>query len=398
MGMSGAFADLDVLRKRATSRIARSRRSLRLRLPSRPGFGEDLRFIDRSSLDETADIVEYYEVIPPRRVSASAGRCGSRACVVPTAGEETIEAPPVYACAAKHGMMLTDGVLFHGVFASDMRLVGEVSADYASPKGDWTSFRNIRRLPPLIHVENGVSLLSGGGAIANFAHWLYDVLPRLDLLRRAGLVPRGARFLTPPIDAEFKSTSLRLLGVASEDCIGVDRPVAIAASTMSASSGHRIHGRVEPWIPQFLRDSFQRRYPQSGLRLYVNRRDTKSRRLLNETALESVLVQRGFLSISAADYDFQEKVDLFSSADIVVAPHGAGLASIAFCPPGTNVVEIYDDFWFHPWFQDVASAMDLRHTAVCALHSARRTWLPDDLRHVKVDVERVVGTVDGILR
>jgi len=394
--LSGISSDLAYLRKRGIAKVARKSRALPMYLPSRQPAGRDLRFVDRETLGAAANLIEYREALPPRTVSAGGGRCSSRAC---SAGErETIEAPPVYACSVDHGVMVTDGVLFHGVLAGNNRLVTEVSADYASREGDWTSYKKLKRLPPRIDLDNGVvSLLSGGGAINNIGHWFYDVLPRLHLLRRAGLVPPDARYLTPPTDAEFMSTSLRLLGVSPGDCIGVSSPVAIAGDTMVASSGHRIHGRVEPWIPQFLRDSFGREAAQSGLRLYVNRRDTKSRRLLNEGALESVLAQRGFRSVSAADFDFEGKVDLFGSAEIIVAPHGAGLTSIAFCPPGTHVVEIYHDDWFHPYFEDIARAMDLPHTAVRALRTVSPAWLPDELRHVEVDVERVVSTVDEIL-
>lgn len=392
---SGIATDLALLRQRGIGKIVRTSRTLPMHLPSREPLGRDLQFIDHETLGPAASLIDYREVIPARTVSAGAGRCGSRACTVSTG--EPIGAPPVYACSVERGIMVTDGVLFHGVLADNSRLVTEVSADHASRDGDWTSFKRLKRLPPRIDVGSGVSLLTGGAAINNFGHWLYDVLPRLHLLRSAGLVPPDARYLTPPIDAEFKSTSLRLLGVSPEDCIGVSRPAAIAGNTMAASSGHRIHGRVEPWIPQFLHESFARDSAQSGLRLYVNRHDTKSRRVLNEEALESVLVQRGFRSVSAADFDFQGKLELFGSAEMIVAPHGAGLSSLAFCPPGTHVVEIYDDYWFHPWFEDVARAMDLPHTAVHALRTVSPAWLPDDLRHVEVDVERVVSAVDEIL-
>ena len=394
--LSGISADLAYLRKRGIGKVARRGRSLPIYLPSREPVGRDLRFVDRETLGAAANLVEYREVLSSRTVSAGGGRCSSRVCS--GGARETIEAPPVYACSVDHGILVTDGVLFHGVLAGNNRLITEVSADYASREGDWISYRNLKRLPPRMHVASGVSLLSGGGAVKNFAHWLYDVLPRLHLLRRAELVPPDARYLTPPIDSEFKSTSLQMLGVSPGDCVGVASPAAIAGDTIAASSGHRMHGRVEPWIPQFLRDSFGRAAAQSGLRLYVNRRDTKSRRLLNEAALESVLVQRGFRSVSAADFSFQGKLELYGSAEIIVAPHGAGLSSIAFCPPGTNVVEIYDDDWFHPWYEDVARAMDLRHTGIPALRTVSPAWLPDELRHVEVDLERVVSTVDAILK
>lgn len=381
--LMGIWADLDVVRQRGWGRAARVTRSLPMHLPSRHPLGKDLRVIDRETLGAAADSVDYREVLPPRTVPAGVGN--------------TIQAPPLYACCVERGILITDGVLFHGVLAENNLLVAEVSKDHGSKKGEWDSFRRITRLPPRVRAGSVVSLLTGGGGLSNYGHWLYDVLPRFHLQRSVGLITPHARYLVPPIDAEFKHTSLQRLGISPENCIEVRGPVAVVGDTVAASSGHRSHGRVEPWIPEFLRDVLLRETSQSGLRLYVNRRDTKIRRVLNEAALESALTQRGFRSVSATEFGFQDKMDLYNSAEIIVAPHGAGLANIAFCSPGTHVVEIDGDDWQHPWFGDVARAVDLRHTVVRALRAASPAWLPDMVRHVEVDVDAVIDRVEEIL-
>ena len=380
--LASLWADLTVVRKRGMGKVARVKKSLPMYLPSPHPLGRDLQIIDRERPGAGADVVEYREVLPSRRVPAGAG--------------ETIEVPALYACSVDRGVMLTDGVLFHGILTDNNLLVSEVSADHGRG-GDWASFKRLQRWPRMVRVGMGASLLTGGGGLSNYAHWLYDVLPRLHLLQRAGLTTADARYLVPPIDSEFKQTSLRRLGISPDDCIEVGGPVAIVGETIVASSGHRSHGRVEPWIPEFLRDALLRESPRSGLRLYVNRRDTKIRKVLNEAVLESALAERGFRSISAADFDFQEKMDLYSSAEFIVAPHGAGLANVAFCSPGTHVVEIDGDDWTDPWYGDVGLAMQLHYTTVRAFRTVSPGWLPDIVRHLEVDVERVVNTVDEIL-
>jgi hypothetical protein len=380
---TGLRADLAVVRQRGMGKVARVRKSLPMYWPTRHPVGRSLQVIDRQAPGAAADLVDYREVLPPRTVPA--GEQGNR------------EAPALYACAVHRGTLITDGVLFHAVLAENNLLVAEVSADHRSEEGDWTSLRKLRRFPPRIRVGSGVSLLTGGGGLSNYGHWLYDVLPRAFILRQAGLVPPDACYLVPPLDAEFKHTSLARLGISPERCIEVGGPVAISGDTIAASGGHRRGGHVEPWIPEFLRDAFLREAPQTGLRLYVNRRDTKIRRVLNEDALESALANRGFRSVSAADFDFQEKMDLYSSAEIIVAPHGSGLANIAFCSPGTHIVEIDGHHWSNPWFGDVARAMDLPYTVVRGFRTVSPAWLPDIVRHLEVDVEQVVRTVDRIL-
>lgn len=381
--LAGLRADLDVVRQRGMGKIARVRRSLPMYRPARHPVGRQLRVIDRLHPGGATNSLDYREVLPRRSVPAGA--------------EESIEAPPLYACSVAGGGLLTDGVLFHGVLADNQFVVAEISADHRRKDGEWSSFKRLQRFPSRVRVGNGVSLLTGGGGLSNYAHWLYDVLPRLHLLRRAGFVTLDARYLVPPIDAEFKRTTLDRLGISPESCIEVSGPALIDGDTVAASAGHRSHGRVEPWIPEFLRDAFLREAPQSGLRLYVNRRDTKIRRVLNEGVLESALAARGFRSVSAADFDFQDKMDLYSSAEIIVAPHGSGLANIAFCSPGTHIVEIDGDDWSDPWYGDVARAMDLPYTAIRAFSTVSPAWLPDIVRHLEVDVEQVLDAVDGVI-
>jgi hypothetical protein len=249
--LAGLRADLAVVRQRGMGRIRRVWDSLPMYRPSRHPVGRGLEILHHLGPDSTPDMVEYREVLPRR--------------LVPAGPEGSIDAPPLWACVVNDGTLVTDGVLFHGLLVHDGLLVAEVSADYRDRDGEWSSFRRLQRFPPRLHVSSGVSMLTGGGGLSNYGHWMYDVLPRLHLLRRAGLVTEDARYLLPPIDAEFKRSSLDRLGIDPRACIEVRGPVAIEADTLAASAGHRSHGRVEPWIPEFLRGAFLREAPTDRL-------------------------------------------------------------------------------------------------------------------------------------
>ena len=43
-----------------------------------------------------------------------------------------------------------------------------------------------------------------------------------------------------------------------------------------------------------------------------------------------------------------EQVELFVYADVVVAPHGAGLTNLLFCREGTRIVEIFPPTYINP--------------------------------------------------
>jgi capsular polysaccharide biosynthesis protein len=134
--------------------------------------------------------------------------------------------------------------------------------------------------------------------------------------------------------------------------------------------------------------------PQTGRRLYVNRRDTKIRKILNEDRLEVAPASRGFESVSLASFSFAEQVRLFASADVVVAPHGAGLSNVAFCPPEASVVEFRDPAWFWPVFGDAARGVNVRYTLVDALSMVGWQRLPPRIRHMLADIDAIMDTVD----
>lgn len=381
--LSSLRADSGVVRDRGRAKIKRLQSSLPLYIPSRHPVGREFTFATGVDLAAEADGVDCREVLPSREV--------------PTGDQSFILAPPLHAFAIQPSRLVTDSVLFRGVITNDDVVIIDVSVDSRGASGHWPSFSRLQRFPSSIQLGDAVTLLTGGGGATNYAHWLYDVLPRLHLLNQAGLIRANSYYIVPPLDREFKLATLTRLGIDPERCVEIGGPALIEAARLSAVSGHRNHGRVEPWIPEFLRAAFLREGSQTGRRIYVNRRDTRLRRVLNEGQLESALAARGFVSISASDYDFQEKMDFYSSSDIVVAPYGAGLANIAFCPPGAQIVELQGDDWSNSFYEDIARGAGLEYRAVKAFRTASSPLLPDIARHLEVDVERVIAVVDSIM-
>jgi capsular polysaccharide biosynthesis protein len=39
---------------------------------------------------------------------------------------------------------------------------------------------------------------------------------------------------------------------------------------------------------------------------------------------------------------YEEQVAIFANADVILAPHGAGLTNLTFCKPSTKVIEIFN--------------------------------------------------------
>ena len=75
-------------------------------------------------------------------------------------------------------------------------------------------------------------------------------------------------------------------------------------------------------------------------KIFISRDDAKTRKLVNAEKLMMAL--KGWEMITLEKLSIKEQVRCFAEASHVVATHGAGLANLLWCEPGTKVIEIQD--------------------------------------------------------
>ena len=80
-------------------------------------------------------------------------------------------------------------------------------------------------------------------------------------------------------------------------------------------------------------------------RLFVSRADATKRRLTNEDEVFARLERFGFERVMPGRLPLAERVALFSGAEIVAGPHGAGLTNLIFMTEGGAVIEIFRPGW-----------------------------------------------------
>lgn len=56
-----------------------------------------------------------------------------------------------------------------------------------------------------------------------------------------------------------------------------------------------------------------------------------------------------------------EQIKTFSKAKFIVGPHGAGLTNLAFCNPGTKVVEFFSPNYINPCYWHLGTFYDLNY-------------------------------------
>lgn len=102
-----------------------------------------------------------------------------------------------------------------------------------------------------------------------------------------------------------------------------------------------VTARQVEWLRRLMFSAFPAAAaPVRRRRIYVSRCDAKARIVSNEAEVMARLEPLGFTMIVPGRMSLEEQVMAFAGAEMVVAPHGAANASIAFCPPGTPFIEL----------------------------------------------------------
>jgi capsular polysaccharide biosynthesis protein len=272
------------------------------------------------------------------------------------------------------------------VLSPDGRSIArDVSPDFGKSFSEhWLlTYKKIR--PPV--VLDGTIAVIATTLGAGYCHWLLEELPRLLTL------DDGCETIIAHAVQPFSRDALKLHGFRGR-VLEPGRSSHFACEQLLIPS---FNG--EPGWPT--REGLRRVVAFAGMlpgavgrgeRLYVSREKAGRRRVLNEATLWPSLQAQGFQKTYLEDLSWAEQIAAFRDAKIVVAPHGAGLANLAFCRPGTRVVEFFNRAYFNPCFWRLAALAGLDYRPVA---TSAPGPLTQDPRAGRLDL---VADVQAILR
>ena len=142
----------------------------------------------------------------------------------------------------------------------------------------------------------------------------------------------------------------------------------VCAKSIYIAFQHKFHGVANTLAREYMRDmaDFYLRHYEipappdgSGKRIYLSREGAAIRRVTNEPDIVAMLSRYGFESVEPGGIPFSRQAELFQSADIIVSPHGAALANLMFCRPGTRVLEFFPADYIDDCYLRISKAMEL---------------------------------------
>ena len=207
-----------------------------------------------------------------------------------------------------------------------------------------------------------ISIVSGWSS--GFYHFTLESLMKLFVLRD---YIEGSTIVLPADREPFQDEWLRLLGIQDVTYVAsrelVHTPLAISSTFPASGQNH--HDLVLPLFREWIFEKVgSKENALRPTRIFVGRRTGSQRNLTNQDEMASVLEDRGFEFILMEDHSIAEQIDLFRNAETIVAVHGASLANLAFCTPGTIVVDLIHESYDQQCFLKLSKILGLKYRRV----------------------------------
>jgi hypothetical protein len=228
----------------------------------------------------------------------------------------------------------------------------------------------------------------------NYYHWLFDVLPKFYLLRESGL-PVDKFILSRHTEGAFHQETLSRLNIPRDQIVRPRRGFHMQARQLVVPS--QAGSLPSSWACTFLRRELLFKTLTKRMkgfeRIYISRSDASYRKVKNEYQVTALLAYFGFRNVVLKGMSVADQARLFYSADVIVSAHGAGLANLVFCRPGTKVVELFDVKYVNGCYWLLSNYLELDYH--CLFGAGERLPEKESFSHVKADIH---ADLAGLIR
>ena len=290
------------------------------------------------------------------------------------AADDFRELPNVrWAVARESRLYCLSGARILGAEAAVISPDNRVFREFNYPPGtDWrehSCFKR-RRIPAVQELKGWYATVAYPSARFYF-HWIMESLPRMKLLQDYVSMLDG--IFVPESPLPFHKQSLAMLGIAEAKLIAMSPSAHFKPEHLFVPQYCAFYAPA-PWMHHWYKSAFlgataENRNHTECRRIYLSRADANARKVSNEDGIVRYLEPLGFKVLTMTGMEFGDQARLFHGADMIVAPHGAALANLVFCKPGTKVVEIFPPKWMPPCYFAIAKSAGLSYSYMVANES-----------------------------
>lgn len=209
--------------------------------------------------------------------------------------------------------------------------------------------------PKILKKINGnvLSTLCGGAAKNNYWHWIFDILPKIFLIKKLNLIKKIDFFLIPAMKKKFQFETFKSLNIPKKKILNGEKFKHLECKNIIVTD-HPIVSNNDPsksmlnipiWIIEYYKKNFlKKKYIDNKFpkKIFINRKFNyvSERKIENIDEVLKCVKKLGFKIINLSNFSFLEQIKLFLNAKFIVGLHDAGFANLIFSKYKTKVLEI----------------------------------------------------------
>ena len=206
--------------------------------------------------------------------------------------------------------------------------------------------------PSFKRIINGkvLSLVQGASG-SNYFHWLFDLLPKVEILSKNDYLKKIDFFYVPTIN-NFILKTLKTYGIKEKQLINSNIQKHIEADEvftfehlyLKKGNFQNSFEMIPKWIILFLQKKFIKLKKKISFKkhFFIDRSDSKYMhyKIDNQIEVKKILGKNNFDYIQLSKIDWYKQIYIFNNAKTIIGLHGAGLANLVFCKKNTKIFEI----------------------------------------------------------
>ncbi len=252
--------------------------------------------------------------------------------------------------------------------------------------------------------KGSVFNLCQGGSGNNYFHFIFDIIPKIYLLKSKMKIQKINYFyLTDPKKWQIKI--LKLLGINEKKIISsktnnhieVDEIFAVDHPWYNKGFVQHNVGKIPKWIINQNRKIFLKNiYKKHTRNIFIDRSHSK----YNHCQIENIndiinTVSKKKFQIHKPEYlNFKEQIKLFNTSSTIIGAHGAAFTNIIFCKPKTKIIEIIPADHPNKKCQRISKILKLRYFRIKTKPNNSDPNYPFRINLAKKNLREIMKIID----
>ena len=196
---------------------------------------------------------------------------------------------------------------------------------------------------PNRHTKDKVAVL-GYSYNQNYCNWLLGIVADWWFFKQNGFTEKDFDwFLFPGGGKNFQREALDLIGVNPDKRLPVETFGKKTSLDIFKARKPFENAEMRSWVAQAMQDEllYADIAETGSKKIYISRGDAPRRQVVNEDEIIEHLKSRDFEIHLLTGLSLKQQQHLFANARAVIAPHGAALTNLLWCPSNARIVDIF---------------------------------------------------------